>query len=145
MEVTSTAFGNEEEIPDKYTCGGENINPPLKITDIPGEAVSLALICDDPDAPGGTFVHWLLWDFKPVQELMEDSVPENAVQGATSYRVNHYKGPCPPSGVHRYYFKIYALDTTLGLQESAGKQDLLEAMDGHILDSAVLMGTYTRD
>jgi len=145
MKIESPAFKNNEMIPSKYTCDGENINPPLKISGIPENALSLALIVDDPDATAKTWVHWTLWniDSKTV-EIPENSVPKGAVQGITDFRVPGYGGPCPPSGAHRYFFKLYALDITLNLESSATVGNIEEAMKGHILGSAELIGLYKR-
>jgi len=150
IKITSTAFENEGMIPSKYTCDSENISPPLKIENIPAETKSIALINDDPDAPIGTWVHWLLFNLKPdTKELLEktptDKVLENgAIQGITSFGKSGYGGPCPPSGIHRYYFKFYALDKMLDIDSNAKKEDILKAMEGHILAKGELMGKYQR-
>jgi len=145
MKIESPAFKNNEMIPSKYTCDGENINPPLKISGIPENALSLVLIVDDPDAPAKTWVHWTMWNIDPeTVEIPENSVPKGAVQGITDFRVPGYGGPCPPSGAHRYFFKLYALDITLNLESSATVGNIEEAMKGHILGSAELIGLYKR-
>lgn len=145
MRITSPAFAHGEEIPSRYTCDGENINPPFVFEDVPEEAKSLALISDDPDAPAGTWVHWTFWNLDPrTERIPEGARTLSAVEGKTSFGTPGYGGPCPPSGTHRYFFKLYALDTTLDLDASASKEDLLAAMEGHILARADLMGTYTR-
>src|SRR3989338_10824520 len=116
MNITSSAFKEGESMPAIYTCEGRNINPPLRFGNVPSTAVSLALIVDDPDAPMGTWVHWTMWNIDPaITEIGENSVPAGAVQGLTSSNKNAYGGPCPPSGTHRYFFKLYALDTLLDL------------------------------
>jgi len=144
MELKSI-FNNNENIPEKYTCDGENVNPPLKIIDAPENSQSLLLIVDDPDAPAGTWVHWILFNIPAnINEIAENSVAEGAVQGQNDFGKAEYGGPCPPSGVHRYFFKIYALDTILDLTNKATKQDVENAMQGHVLDSAELVGLYSR-
>ena len=129
-------------IPRKYTCQGEDISPPLTIFDIPSGTKSLALINDDPDAPMGTWDHWILWDIKATATIAENTVP--GVQGKNSWGRNDYGGPCPPSGTHRYFFKLYALDKTLDLTEGATKAHVLKAMAGHILAQAELIGLYKK-
>jgi Raf kinase inhibitor-like YbhB/YbcL family protein len=143
MKIESVAFGNNDMIPANYTCDGADINPQLTIGGVPAGAESLVLIIDDPDAPGGTWVHWTVWNIDPsVTEIPENSVPVGAVEGVTDFGETGYRGPCPPSGTHRYFFKLYALDTTLELDSSAAVQDIDEAMDGHILESTELVGLY---
>jgi len=145
MQLISSAFLPDQSIPQKYTCDGDNINPPLEIAEVPEEAKSLALIVDDPDAPMRTFVHWIIWNIPPAISLIgEDSVPEGAVQGRNDFGKNSYGGPCPPSGIHHYHFKIYALDIQLDLKAFSKKDDLEKAMEGHILDRAELIGLYQR-
>lgn len=145
MKITSTSFKNNTNIPSQYTCDGSDINPPLKFSEIPPKAKSLALISDDPDAPMGTWVHWTLWNIDPkTKEITENSVPVGAVQGTTSFGEAKYGGPCPPSGIHHYYFKLYALDTKLNLPTSFKKEDLEKAINGHILAKAELVGLYSR-
>ena len=141
MEITSPAFKHNEYIPAKYTCEGEDANPPLVINGIPKEAKSLALIMDDPDAPMGVWVHWVVFDMPVVSRIEENSVPGKL--GITNSG-RDYHGPCPPSGTHRYFFKIYALDTQLNLKEGISKEQLEKAMQGHILDKAELIGLYKR-
>jgi hypothetical protein len=147
MHLTSSAFQQNELIPVRYTCDGEDVSPPLAISDVPEGAKSLALIVDDPDAPAGDFVHWLLWSIAPsVREILAASVPEGAVQGTTDFGDQRYGGPCPPSGTHRYFFKLYALDTAeLGFAEGARKPELLKVMEGHILAETELIGLYIRE
>ncbi len=145
MKITSSAFENNGFIPARYTCQGEDINPPLSWSDIPRGTESLALIVDDPDAPDGAFVHWLVWNIAlDTQEIAENSVPEEAVEGANSGGQPSYMGPCPPSGTHRYFFKIYALDTKLSLPAGEDKEILRETMEGHVLGRAQLIGRYQK-
>ncbi len=145
MKISSDAFSTGSYIPSKFTADGEKINPKLVIEGIPQNAKTLALIVDDPDAPSGTFIHWTVWNIDPaISVIGENSVPNGAVQGITSAGVSGYVPPAPPSGVHRYYFKVYALDAKLNLTSSAKISDLVLAMEGHILDKAELMGLYTR-
>ena len=144
LNLTSPAFEHMEEIPAKYTCQGDDINPPLKIGGIPGNAASLVLIVDDPDAPMGTWNHWVMWNIPLISSIPEDSVPAEAVQGLNSWPKNKYGGPCPPSGTHRYFFKLYALDTKLTLGNGSGKKDVAQAMQGHIISQATLIGLYKK-
>lgn len=145
IEVTSPVFEHEGTIPEKYTCEGEDINPPLRIHNLPEGTRSLALVVDDPDAPLGTWDHWLVWNISPdVAEIPENSVPQQAVLGTNGFKKKSYGGPCPPFGTHRYYFKVYALDTRLDLPEGSRKKQLEKAMQGHILDQGVLMGRYKK-
>ena len=143
MKLTSPSFNDNSSIPARYTCEGQDINPALDIDNLPAGAKSLALIVDDPDAPMKTWVHWVVYDIPCVKHIEEDSVPGK--QGINDSGTGDFHGPCPPSGTHRYYFKIYALDKILGLDEGASKIELEKAMQGHILGSAQLMGTYIRD
>lgn len=145
MEIKSPAFSSQETIPSKYTCDGEDISPPLEVSEVPAGAKSLVLIVEDPDAPGGTFDHWLVWNIDPsVSAIGENSPPKGAVQGRNSFGGNSYGGPCPPSGAHRYYFKIYALKSVLNLASSSEKDELERAMEGDILDTGELVGIYQR-
>jgi hypothetical protein len=145
MKIESPAFSNNQFIPSKYTCEGDNVNPPLRFSEIPQTAKSLVLIVDDPDAPSGTWVHWTVWNISPnTQEITENSVPEGAVEGLTDFGKPGYGGPCPPSGVHRYFFKLFALDTVLQLENSAKVSELKKAMEGHIIAEAELVGLYER-
>lgn len=143
LKITSSAFSQNEHIPAKYTCDGANVNPPLAIAGVPDDAKSLVLICDDPDAPSKIWVHWVVWNI-PVttKEIAENSVP--GTQGMTDFGSKGYGGPCPPSGTHRYYFKLYALNITLNVSNSASKKDVENAMKGHILAQAELIGRYKR-
>jgi Raf kinase inhibitor-like YbhB/YbcL family protein len=145
LQLGSPAFKHNEFIPEKNTCDGKNINPPLLIENIPSGTKSMALIVDDPDAPAGTWVHWVVWNISPdTKEIKESSVPEGAQQGVNDFRKHEYGGPCPPSGTHRYFFKLYALDTMLNLGSKAKKSDMEQAMKGHILEKTELIGRYRR-
>lgn len=146
MKIKSSAFENNEKIPRKYTCQGEDINPPLEFSEIPKETKSLALIMDDPDAPLGTWDHWIIWNIPPeTKEIKEGEVPVNAIQGKNSWGKNSYGGPCPPSGTHRYFFKLYALNEILNINENSKKSDLEKAMKGHIIARAELIGLYAKE
>jgi hypothetical protein len=143
IKITSHAFSPGGQIPKKYTCNGPNVNPPLHIDNVPKTAKTLALIVDDPDAPSGTWVHWVVWNINPkTTDISDHSVPRDAVQGTSDFGEAKYGGPCPPSGTHRYFFKAYALDNTLSLSSSSKKAALEKAMAGHILAQGSLMGTY---
>ncbi len=145
MILFSPAFGDNEQIPQKYTCDGENINPLLEIKEIPVGAQDLVLIVDDPDAPGGLWAHWLVWNIDPkITEIKENSVPEGAVEGRTSFGHSGYGGPCPPSDVHRYFFRLYALDIKLELGREIEKERLEQAMAGHIIAQTEIIGLYSR-
>ena len=145
MKLTSPAFENNQFIPKKYTCDGENINPPLVIKDVPKGAKSLVLIVDDPDAPLKTWLHWLVWNIEPSVSLIEEGqAPENAAQGINDFGSHSYGGPCPPSGIHHYHFKLYALDIKLSLDPSVARAKVETAMQNHILDKAELVGLYQR-
>lgn len=144
MKITSPAFNHNENIPSKYTCDGENISPPLKFSEVPKDTKILALIMDDPDAPVGTFVHWIIWNTPATTTEIKEGEGISYPQGSNDFGKQRYGGPCPPSGTHRYFFKLYALDTELNLQPGATKQDLLEAMEGHIIEKAELIGKYSR-
>lgn len=143
MKLTSPKFGNNEFIPKKFTCEGEDINPALTIEDIPADTQSLALIVDDPDAPMGMWVHWVVYNIpKGASRIEENSIPGE--QGNNDFGRQNYGGPCPPSGTHRYFFKIYALDRELNLKSGLAKKELEKAMQGHILDKAELIGLYKK-
>ncbi|ABQ25843.1 YbhB/YbcL family Raf kinase inhibitor-like protein [Geotalea uraniireducens] len=145
LKITSPAFTNKGAIPARFTCDGQDLNPALAFDAVPVGTRSLALIVDDPDAPVGTWVHWVVWNIPPqTREIKENSIPNGAVQGLNDWKRNRYGGPCPPSGTHRYYFKLYALDTTLDLPSSTTKTALERAMEGHILAKGEIMGTYRR-
>lgn len=143
LNVSSIAFKSNEFIPVKYTCEGINVNPPLNIDEIPEGAKSLALIVDDPDAPAGVWVHWIVWNIPVVKEIKEDSIP--GIEGINSFHAHEYRGPCPPSRTHRYYFKVYALDTLLNISVKSDKKELIEAMENHILAEGEVIGLFTRD
>jgi Raf kinase inhibitor-like YbhB/YbcL family protein len=145
LTISSVAFLHHGRIPAKYTCDGDDINPPLTIMNNTPGAKSLALIVDDPDAPRGTWVHWVVWNISPdIKEITEHTVPAGASEGMKDFRKRSYGGPCPPSGIHRYFFKLYALDTTLALGAGTTKADLEKAMKGHILRQAEFVGLYER-
>lgn len=141
--VKSPAFENKQQIPSKYGCRDEAKNPPLTIEGTPKETKSLALVMDDPDAPSGTFDHWVVWNIPPsTTKIAENTTP--GTEGLNSSSERGYTCPYPPSGTHRYFFKVYALDVELGLGADSGKSDLEEAMAGHILAKGELVGLFTR-
>ena len=144
--LSSSAFIQSQAIPVKYTCDDQDVSPPLQWSEPPQGTQSFALICDDPDAPVGTWVHWVLFNIPAeTRELPEQALPPGgSVDGKNSWGRTGYGGPCPPGGTHRYFFKLYALDTTLDLPAGVDKAKLLKAMEGHILGQADLMGTYSR-
>jgi Raf kinase inhibitor-like YbhB/YbcL family protein len=149
IKITSKAFQEGGMIPKEYTCDGANVSPPLAWDSAPDHTRSFALIADDPDAPGKTWVHWVVFNLPAsARELAENIPAEGSIaggrQGTTDFRKVGYGGPCPPSGAHRYYFKLYALDTELALDSSATKEQLLKAMEGHVLAEGQLMGKYQR-
>ena len=145
IQLTSDAFANGQSIPAKYTCKGKNISPALAWTEPPAGTQSFALILDDPDAPAGTWVHWVLFNIPAsTRTLQEDLSVSGMSVGKNSWGDMRYGGPCPPSGTHRYFFKLYALDSNLSLSPGATKDQLLQAMDGHILAQAELMGTFSK-
>jgi Raf kinase inhibitor-like YbhB/YbcL family protein len=150
IKITSPAFENGEFIPKKYTCDDVNISPPLELKEVPDGVKSIALICDDPDAPMGTWVHWVIYNIpssvnKLLENIPNDKVLENgSLQGTNDFRKIGYGGPCPPSGTHRYFFKIYALDAELDLGVGATKEILLKSMKDHILARGKLVGKYSR-
>jgi len=145
MKILSPVFRNKRRIPSKYSCDGENINPPLQFFGVPEEAKSLALIMDDPDAVSGTWVHWLVWNIDAsVLSIAEDSVPLGAMEGVTSSGLAGYGGPCPPLGTHRYFFKLFALNYKLDLSMDADRRRVEKAMEGHIIGKAELIGLYAR-
>lgn len=145
MKLLSPAFENNQYIPPQYTCDGQNINPLLQILEVPENAKSLVLIMDDPDAPLGNWVHWLVWNIDPkTKEIAPNSSPPLAIQGITSFGQAGYGGPCPPSGTHRYFFKLYALDVILDLSPHSNKTQLETAMKNHIIAKTELIGLYQR-
>jgi Raf kinase inhibitor-like YbhB/YbcL family protein len=150
IQITSAAFDEGGMIPSKYTCDGDDISPPLKWDSVPDGTKSIALISDDPDAPMGTWVHWVLYNLPadktelPQAFPADDKLPDGTRQGITDFGKTGYGGPCPPSGTHRYYFKIYALNTVIESSEVLNKKSLLKKMEGHILAQGQLMGKYKR-
>lgn len=144
--IIKSDFENNGKIPKKYTCDGDDINPLIEIIEAPVQTKSIVFIVDDPDAPNGTWVHWVLYDISyGIDKIQENSVPNSAKQGMNDFKKLDYGGPCPPSGSHRYFFKVYALDIeTLGLDEGATKKQVEERMRDHILASAELIGIYSR-
>ncbi|MFH1199340.1 MAG: YbhB/YbcL family Raf kinase inhibitor-like protein [Candidatus Omnitrophota bacterium] len=142
MRISSPEFENNQVMPKRLSCQGEDVNPLLIIDGVPKEAKALVLIVDDPDAPVGTWVHWVVYDIPVIGRIEENSVPGK--QGANSAGKKDYHGPCPPSGTHRYFFKIYALDKILNLDEGLTKEQLEQAIEGHILDRAQLVGLYKK-
>ncbi|HPG41478.1 MAG TPA: YbhB/YbcL family Raf kinase inhibitor-like protein [bacterium] len=150
MKLSSAAFTEGGMIPSKFTCDGVNVSPSLAWEGAPVNTKTLALIVDDPDAPAGIWVHWVLFNIPPQTQNLSENVPHDKVlvngasQGINDFRKFGYGGPCPPGGTHRYYFKLYALDTTLKLAPGSSNRDLVNAMRGHILAEAQLMGKYKR-
>jgi Raf kinase inhibitor-like YbhB/YbcL family protein len=142
LKVSSTAFKSEDMIPSKYTCDGSNINPPLDIENIPEEAKCLSLIVDDPDAPAGIWVHWVVWNIPVTHHIKENKV--HGAEGINDFQQHHYGGPCPPSGTHRYFFKVYALDALLDLPSKTNKLQLEKTMSEHIIAFGELVGLYKR-
>jgi Raf kinase inhibitor-like YbhB/YbcL family protein len=144
MTVTSTAFESNASIPVQYTCDGANTSPPLAITGVPEDAISLALLMDDPDAPGGSFVHWTIWNIDPAApDAAEGSPPQGSTEGLNGAGQPGYTGPCPPSGEHRYIFTMYALSGVPDLDATSGKAELLAAIEPQIIAEAELIGLYT--
>jgi Raf kinase inhibitor-like YbhB/YbcL family protein len=150
IRITSMAFEEGEMIPQKYTCDGRDVSPPLAWGGVPAGTKSLALICDDPDAPAGTWVHWVLFDLPAdTKELSENIPPKKTLESGAKHGINDFRefgygGPCPPGGTHRYFFRVYALDKETGLNPGATKAQLVRAMEGHILAEGQLMGKYRR-
>jgi Raf kinase inhibitor-like YbhB/YbcL family protein len=143
LEITSAAFGEGATIPTKHTCDGENVSPPLSFAGAPDGTRSLALVVDDPDAPVGTFTHWLAWGIDPgAGDLAEGEAAPR--EGRNGFGTTGYVGPCPPRGRHRYFFRLHALDTELDLEPAADRDELERALGGHVLETAELMGTYER-
>lgn len=144
MKITSSAFREGESIPSKFTCDGGNTSPPLEISDVPSGAKSVVLIADDPDAPGGLFTHWLVWNILPqTNSIAEGSAPKG-LQGTNDFGKSGYGAPCPPSGMHRYYFRVFALDRELDLRSGAKRSQLDAAMKGHVIAQGELIGRYAR-
>jgi hypothetical protein len=150
LRVTSPGFGEGEIIPKRYTCEGEDVSPSFKWKGVPEGAKSLALICEDPDAPGGMWVHWVIFNLPAAMEGLasgvsaEEIVGRGARYGVNDFGVSGYRGPCPPGGAHRYYFRLYALDTELDLASGATRGQLLQAMEGHVVAEGHIMGIYER-
>lgn len=145
MTLSSAEFSEGAMIPEEYTCDGRNVSPPVQFGRIPAAAKSLALIVTDPDAPGAIFTHWLVWNIETSRsEFSAGSVPGGVSEGKNDFGNSGYGGPCPPSGVHRYYFRLYALDTTLDLPAGATRDQVEAAMKGHVLKEAQLIGKYSR-
>ena len=150
IKLTSAAFKEGQPIPRQYTCVGVNVSPPLEWSDVPKNAKTIAIIADDPDAPAGTWVHWVLYDLPAENIGLVENLPatENlkagGFQGVNDFGKIGYGGPCPPSGTHRYFFKLYALDNYLSLKVGATKAQVEKAMEGHIVAQGQLMGTYSR-
>lgn len=143
LSVASPAFENGKSIPAKYTCDGADVNPPLTIEDVPDGTKTLVLIVDDPDAPMGTWDHWVVWNIPGnIRQIAENTVP--GIEGMNDFGRRSYGGPCPPSGTHRYFFKVYALDVALDLKPSSRKRDVEKAMQGHVLAEGYLVGLYRR-
>lgn len=146
MLITSPEFEDQGVIPSRYTCGGDDVNPPLEIIDVSENAKSLALIVDDPDASSGLWTHWTVWNLRPQSQVIaEDSVPADAVLGTTDSGSVGYHGPCPPSGIHHYHFRLYALDAKLDLPSGAPVEDLKKEIAAHSIGSAELVGIYSSD
>ncbi|MFC2162351.1 YbhB/YbcL family Raf kinase inhibitor-like protein [Candidatus Altiarchaeota archaeon] len=145
MMIASDAFPDGGSIPAKYTCDGDNVNPALTVEGIPANTRSLVLIVDDPDAPRGTWDHWLLFNIIPGEAIIDEGIPpKSGKTGINSFRRTSYGGPCPPTGEHRYYFRAYALDTVLDLPESSGRVEIESVMRSHVIAEAQLMGRYVR-
>jgi Raf kinase inhibitor-like YbhB/YbcL family protein len=142
LHVISLAFSQGGHIPKKYTCEGNNVNPPLEISNLPEKTKTLAIIVEDPDAPHGIFDHWIVWNILPNEPIAENSVP--GINGVNSFGTEGYRGPCPPSGSHRYFFKVYALDSLLDLPAGSNKKALQQAMQGHVLSFGELMAHYKK-
>lgn len=143
MKISSKAFSNEGTMPAKYTCDGDEVSPPLHIEGIPQGTITMALIAEDPDAPKGTFDHWLVWNIDPVSDIEEGGRP--GISGKNGAGKTGYHGACPPNGSHRYFFYLFALDTDLDLPAGATRQELQAAMEGHIIGQGSLMGRYQRN
>ncbi len=144
--LSSPAFQKQKSIPKKFTCDGADVNPPLRVENVPAGTKSMALILDDRDAPRGTYVHWILWNIPPgTHDIEENSIPAGAVQGLNDFQKNSYGGPCPPTRPHRYVFRVYALDAVLNLGTQSKKLHLEKAMTGHVIARGELEGVYKRE
>lgn len=145
LKITTPEFDYMKKMPVKFSCKGEDVNPRLEIEGVPVGTKSLVLIIDDPDAPMGNWDHWIVWNISADTKVIEeDSVPKGAVEGINDFGKNSYGGPCPPSGTHRYFFKLYALDKVLDLPSNSRKKVILDAIDGHILDYSELVGLFAK-
>jgi len=144
MKITSSVFQEGASIPSKFTCDGSDTSPPLQIAEVPAGAKSLALIVDDPDAPSGLFTHWIVWNISPQTHAIAEGSAPKGVHGGNDFGKSGYGGPCPPSGTHRYYFKIFALDRELNLPSGAKRHELDAAMKEHVIGQGELMGRYSR-
>jgi Raf kinase inhibitor-like YbhB/YbcL family protein len=144
MKITSSAFQEGGNIPSKFTCDGSDTSPPLQIAEVPAGAKSLALVVDDPDAPSGLFTHWMVWNISPKSSTIAEGGALKGVHGTNDFGKSSYGGPCPPSGTHRYYFKIFALDRELDLPAGAERSQLDAAIKGHVIAQGELVGHYAR-
>ncbi|HKS03796.1 MAG TPA: YbhB/YbcL family Raf kinase inhibitor-like protein [Chthoniobacterales bacterium] len=144
LKITSSAFQQGGNIPSKFTCDGSDTSPPLQMTGIPSNAKTLVLIADDPDAPGGLFTHWLVWNIPPQTDIIAEGSSPKGVPGANDFGKPGYRGPCPPPGTHRYSFKIFALDRELELRPGAKRSEVNAAMKGHVVAQGELVGHYAR-
>lgn len=145
MILSSSAFEENTLIPKKYSCEGKNINPPLSISNVPEATRSLVLIVTDPDAPSGNFTHWLVWNISPLTTVIEEgALPDEVVEGKNDFGTFGWGGPCPPSGMHRYEFQLYALDTLIQLPQTSNKTDVLSHISGLVLEEATLTGLYAK-
>jgi hypothetical protein len=144
MKLESPSFSNNGSIPEKYTCDGEDMIPPLKISDVPAGTKSLVIIMDDPDAPAGTWDHWIVFNIPTDTGEVREGVEPTGIQGMTSFKRTGYGGPCPPDREHRYFFRLYALDIMLSLPEGSTKKEILTAMSGHVIEESELIGLYNR-
>lgn len=151
MKIESPAFAQNEEIPSKYTCDGDNVSPPIEWSDVPSGTRTVALICDDPDAPRQDFAHWVMFNIPPEARVLPEDIegkrqlPDGSRQGTNDFGKLGYGGPCPPSGTHHYRFTLYALDNELSVPPSSTKHDVETAMNGHVLEAAQLTGAYKRE
>ena len=144
IKITSSAFQEGGNVPSKFTCEGSDTSPPLQITGIPSQAKSLVLIADDPDAPSGLFTHWLIWNIPPQTTSISEGNAPRGVHGTNDFGKSGYKGPCPPSGTHKYSFKVFALDRELDLHGGSKRSQLDAAMKGYVIAQGELVGRYTR-
>ncbi|WP_162426824.1 YbhB/YbcL family Raf kinase inhibitor-like protein [Pontibacter pudoricolor] len=142
IHLKSSAFDAGETIPEQYTCDGDDVNPGLELDNIPAATVSLAILMEDPDAPSGTWTHWLAWNIPPSQTIEENSA--EGVLGKNDFGTILYQGPCPPMGTHRYFFRVYALDIKLDLPAGSTREQMLKALEFHVIGSGELMGLYSK-